>query len=375
MGLKGRNIIHIWLLCLLVCFPALAHASERPLRVAFISPSTKARPFWDDYVSFMEVAADSLGIDLRVDMADNRYDVTDRIRRVVYGPDKPDYLVCIYQADSSILGLKITTEAGVKTLFVNTAVMAQDQSQAGQPREMFPLWIGHIYPDDLAAGRQLAERLIRQAKELEMRGPDGKVHLLGIGGNLLATSSIFRKEGLDIAVREHSDAALDRFVLGYWKRDVSAEKTRELLDLHPEARVIWAINDFTALGVMDAIEEKGMVPGRDILTGGIDWTPECIQQVREGRMVASIGGHFMEGAWALIMLLDYHNGHDFADPDPTLRSEMRVIDRETLDTYLPIVDRENWKRIDFRRFSKTYNPDLTKYDFSPDAVVRQLARH
>lgn len=322
----------------------------------------------------MKTAARSLDIDLSVVVADNRYDVTDGVRQVVYSPAKPGYLVIIYQAESTITSLKIAQDAKVKTLLVNTGVMSQEQDLVGQPREKYPFWIGHIYPDDALAARHLAQRLIQRAQQLNLHAPDGNIHLLGIGGNLLATSSIFRKRGLFQALEEHPDVTLDRFVLGYWLRETSCDKTSQLLALHKEASVVWAINDYTALGVLDAMELNGLTPGKDILTGGIDWTPECIEQVQMGRIEASIGGHFMEGAWALIMLLDYHSGHDFADPDPTLRSEMRVIDRETMDDYLPIIDRNNWARIDFKRFSKTHNPELTGYDFSPDAVVNQLTR-
>ena len=35
--------------------------------------------------------------------------------------------------------------------------------------------------------------------------------------------------------------------------------------------------------------------------------------LRSGRLAALAGGHFMSGAWVLVMLYDYHHGHDFAD--------------------------------------------------------------
>ena len=54
---------------------------------------------------------------------------------------------------------------------------------------------------------------------------------------------------------------------------------------------------------------------------------------------------------------------------------MRLIDKGNLKTYLPVLDRANWEKIDFKRFTRTHNKRLTKYDFSPEAVARQLARH
>jgi hypothetical protein len=52
---------------------------------------------------------------------------------------------------------------------------------------------------------------------------------------------------------------------------------------------------------------------------------------------------------------------------------MCCIDLGNLDAYLPVLDQDNWKRIDFKRFTKTFTPGLAAYDFTPEAVLRQLA--
>ena len=359
---------------LLMALPSYASAQVESFSVTFVSPSTaSSRPFWNDYISFMRVAAKNLGVDLTVLEADNRFEVNDLARKALHGPTKPDYLVYIYQAGTSITTLKMAGSAGVKTLIVNTDVVADEKAVVGAPREIYRLWIGHIFPDDVMAGGMLAKRLIDKARRMDLQTADKKIHIIGLGGNLTATSSLYRKAGFANTTEGLSDVVVDRFVLANWKREVAHDKTSKLLSLYPEVKVFWAINDHTAMGVLDAINDTSAVPGKDILTGGIDWSPECIEKVLDGSMVTTIGGHFMEGAWALIMLLDYHNGHDFAQSKPTLKSEMRILDSETADTYLPALDRNNWPRIDFRQLSKTYNPELGKYDFSPDAITRQLS--
>ena len=344
-----------------------------PIKVTFISPSPRTKyPFWNDYISFMETAADSLGIELTVLEATSRYDILDKAHNVLNAQEKPDYLSFIYLAQSSLAVLRLAEEQGVKSVIANTDVTDDERAAAGKPRGRFRHWIGHIFPDDRLAGYQLAAELMDRGGDLGLRTEDGTLRILGVGGNLTASSAIDRRKGLEQALDEDSDVKLDRFVLAKWHRDIACEKTKILLQLYKESRIVWAVNDNTAFGVLDAMKHCGLVPGRDCLTGGIDWSPDGIEAVKDGQMLLTIGGHFMEGAWVLVLLYDYHHGVDFASSGVTMHSQMRTIDRDTLDTYLPVLDRANWGDIDFKHFTKTHNQDLTEYDFSPDAVVNEL---
>ena len=38
----------------------------------------------------------------------------------------------------------------------------------------------------------------------------------------------------------------------------------------------------------------------------------------------------------------------------------------------PEIGKVDWRGVDFTRFSKTRNPAVTRYTFTPDAVLRQL---
>ena len=371
---KAVSLICLFVLAVAsVAVPAEVRAD--PIKVTFISPSPRTKyPFWNDYISFMETAADSLGIELTVLEATSRYDILDKARKALQGPEKPDYLSFVYLAQYGLAVLKLAEEQGVKSIIANTDVATGERDAAGKPRERFLHWIGHIYPDDRLAGYQLAVQLIERGKAMGLQARDGLLHVVGIGGNLTSSSAFERRKGLETALNETAGVKLDRFVLAQWNRNIASEKTRLLINLHENARVFWAVNDNTAFGVLDAMKHRGLAPGRNCLTGGIDWSPEGVEAVEQGQMVLTIGGHFMEGAWTLVLLYDYHHGNDFAPFGVTMHSRMQTIDRDTLDRYLPVLDRANWGLIDFKRFTRTDNPELAKYDFSPDAVARELAR-
>jgi hypothetical protein len=108
-----------------------------------------------------------------------------------------------------------------------------------------------------------------------------------------------------------------------------------------------------------------------VRVGGIDWTPPSLQAVREGRMVATLGGHFLEGAWALVLLHDFHHGRDFAAEGLDWRTQMVPITRDTVDTFLRFLEGGDWEWIDFRAFSRVANPALKHYDFSLRALFAQ----
>ena len=88
-------------------------------------------------------------------------------------------------------------------------------------------------------------------------------------------------------------------------------------------------------------------------------------------MVVTHGGHFLVGAWAMVILRDYHDGRDFAEEDVRLQFPMGAFDLPVARRF-PEIGKVDWRKVDFTRFSKTRNPAVTRYNFTPDAVLSQL---
>ncbi|WP_108649122.1 hypothetical protein [Dongshaea marina] len=80
----------------------------------------------------------------------------------------------------------------------------------------------------------------------------------------------------------------------------------------------------------------------------------------------------MDGAWALVMLYDYHHGKDFIRE--RFKPRMYPITRDNLAQYQPLLIQSRWEEIDFRKFSKVYNPKVKRYDFSPEMVMKSLRK-
>jgi len=125
-----------------------------------------------------------------------------------------------------------------------------------------------------------------------------------------------------------------------------------------------------ALGAVQGIEAHGMTAGKDILTGGIDWADFALDKIKDSTFTLSVGGHYMDGAWALIMLYDYHFGKTLENK--TEKSEFSSLNQNNVDLYIKNIGSMNWDTIDFTKFSKVKNHHIKKYKFGLKEVLKQL---
>lgn len=108
----------------------------------------------------------------------------------------------------------------------------------------------------------------------------------------------------------------------------------------------------------------------EILVGSIDWSPSALEKIEEGVFTVSVGGHFLDCAWSIVMLCDHFLGHDFG-PKTALSSYV-ALTRENLNRYDLFFEEARWPSIRFSSFSKTRNPGLAEYEFSVDAILSSL---
>jgi len=364
-----KGIICCVLILGIFSFETIAHSSEK-IQVTFINPDEVGNPFWDLVTNFMQAAANDLGIQLNVLYVNkNRYRATDLVKESLNSSNKPDYLIYIFQRGQGGKILSTAEKMNVRSFIFNTDIPENERSSVNGPREKFSYWIGHMFPDDVKAGHDLAVTLIEEARANAKHGKDGKIHLVGVSGSRDSTAALDRNNGLEKAVKSFKDVKLDQIVYANWDGQFAARQTIGLLNRYAGISVFWTASDGLALGVIEGLNKSVKIVGRDVFTGGIDWTEAGINAVRDGKLVASLGGHFMEGAWVLVLINDYHHGIDFISFGKTIRSRMQVISKRNVQSYLRQLGDKNWEDIDFRRFSKVYNPKLKTYDFSLKAIL------
>jgi ABC-type sugar transport system substrate-binding protein len=344
-------------------------------RVAFINPGLTGEAFWTSAARAMEAAAKDLGMTLEVQWAERQFPkALDIARTIAERPAQamPDVVVIVNEGGAGPELLRLLAPRTKVFMAFSGIDTPAEVAITGAPRERFPNWIGSLEPVAEQAGHQVASELIRKAREAGLRGPDGRIHLLAISGDRSTPTSVLRSQGMRRAVLEAGDVVLDQEVFAHFRRERAFEVAQVLFDRHRAARVVWAGSDQMAFGAMQALQQRGLTPGRDALFGGINTSAEAMQALREGRLSALSGGHFILGAWAMVLIHDHLRGADFAATEG-LRIQAPMFTRFTPATAEVFTRRfggDDFSGVDFSRFSKARNPGIARYDFGFDPLLR-----
>jgi ABC-type sugar transport system substrate-binding protein len=347
-------------------------AADDRFRIALFTGSDENNPFWKLFTDFMSEVAADLDIEVEYYYADgNRKRIESQVLDVCRRADRPDAIVI---QDFRLNGVKILNLANEKQMpvfLVNSGLEPNEKQKVGAPRKELQYWIGEMLPEEHDAGLQLANALIDEAKKDPQHvDADGRVHVIALTGEIRHVAASERVRGLQdaIASRPNDDAILHQVVEADWDRGLARSRCRILHRRYPDATVIWTASDYMAMGAIDAVRDRGLVPGRDVIVGGVDATREAIRLIEEGTMHATVGGHFMEGGWVTVLLHDYLHG---VDPDripPQHRSPMELVTKENLARYRMLLQQSNWKRTDFRQLSLLRSPERNGYRFGPQVI-------
>jgi ABC-type sugar transport system substrate-binding protein len=342
------------------------------MKAMFLAPSLGLEyGFYDVFTDIMRVAATQLGIDLEVADCGKSADRMIDCARVLEDPARrPDYVLLPDYMGCGRDLLPMLDAAGVGVFFVAEVIAGGARATHGEPRGKYSRWLGEIVPGDDEAGYLLAKTLTREARARARTSTDGKIHVGILSGDQSA-AGLARFRGWHRLMGEEPDVERASFQYASWEREPAKGATALMLRSHPEIGVIWAANDAMALGAAAALREASRVPGKDVLLGGIDLGYEALVGVCEGTLAVSIGGHFLDGARALILLHDHHRGQDF---EPWSRSSPLVVaTAENAERYRRFVERRAWRAVDFTRFSRVRNPGADTPELSLESIVLEQA--
>lgn len=352
-------------------------AGAAPMKAAALIPDPPENLFWGNVMSFMNAVAEDLDIELEIveSLGASTYKLKRDGMKIINSPDKPDYIITGYWIGVTDKLLETAAKKDIGVFIFNTGISAAEQQRVGAPRQRHRHWIGHMMPDDVQAGYQLADILADTARELHPGKGKPILKVAGLSGTADSSVAADRDLGLQQKVENDPQLEMTAALDTDWRYSTAGKATEELLSRYPDLSIVWTAADALALGAVDILKDKGLQPGVDVVTGGIDWSDDGIRAVKRGDMAATLGGHFMEGGWALILAYDYHNGIDFSeDLGTTIVTPMQAITGRNVDAYVEKIGDQNWRKIDFRQFSKTYNKSLDRYDFSLNTLLENIAR-
>ena len=163
--------------------------------------------------------------------------------------------------------LKEAKEAGIPVVLFDRAV---DVSEPG----LYVSLIGSDFVEEgRRAGRWVVENVGENANVAELVGTPG------------SAPAIDRKKGFEEIIKDYPDIKIIKSQSGDFTRAKGKEVMESFLK-SPDAdqiQVLFAHNDDMALGAIQAIEEAGKKPGKDIVIISIDGVKTMFEAINEGK--------------------------------------------------------------------------------------------
>jgi len=334
-------------------------------RVLFLNPGEPVErgkgPHWRMAARFMAVAAKAFGMQLEVLFAERDHLLMLRqAEEVAQRSEWPDYIVIVNEKLAGPQMLKTLARTTAKVMMIHNDLTPEQRREVGNEREQMRHWIGTVTTDEAASEYRLMAELARQLGDREPR-------VIGITGDRATPVSLERAQGVSEFINRSGRGQVLQTAFSDWSVADAESKAHLLLSRYPEANVMWAANDSMALGTLRAVKARGA----KVLVGGTGAWPEALASIGEGGLSASVGSHFFIGAWAMVLLHDYHHGQDFAaHGGPNLKLDyLYVVNRDNAAHY----DQAVYKRdgaLDFGIYSKVLHPRPGRYDFNLTPLLR-----
>ena len=342
--------------------------------VVFINPGKTTEAYWLAAADSMKAASRSLGVALEVKFAERDNPRILAIAQEIVArpkPQRPDYAIITNDYGLGPKLLSIFENSGIQIFFAYSPPSVADQLTMGGPRQTYRNWIGSLQPRAADAGYLTAQALIAKGRSAKAQAADGKLHMVAIAGDRSTTVSIQRNDGMLQAVKEAGDVVLDQVIYSDWSREKAEQQSEVLFERYPMARLVWAGSDQMAFGAMKTWEKRGGQAGQNAWFSAVNTSREAMEAVKSGRLAALAGGHFIVGAWALVMVYDHANGRDFADEGLDLDRPMFVLfDARGADRFLARYGDGQYDSLDFKKYSKFLNPGIKRYNFSFEQLMR-----
>ncbi|MCP4298241.1 MAG: substrate-binding domain-containing protein, partial [Proteobacteria bacterium] len=228
---------------------------------------------------------------------------------------------------------------GIKVFLFNEGFSDKYLLSTGNPVDVYENCVVDLLPNDSLAGYLLAQELIRE-RRLMTNSDD--VSILGITGSPRTTSSEKRTKGLKQAIFEDSAATLLQTAPAYWELEKAEAVTRLAFQRYSDVDIIWSASDQMAEGAYRVIHDQK----KNTMTGGIDWATFAFDRVLHDDFSVSVGGHFFDGAWILVLLHDYHNSGKLPLKH-YLSNSFAAVTKSNVKNVWELLKENDWDSVDF----------------------------
>lgn len=356
-------IFTMLIFALTVCDQASALTKKRP-RIVMITPSSPTNSYWPSVFRVINSVARDLDYHFEhVDVGvKDRFIQNDLAIKIMEGPNRPDALIIVVAIGNTKPILDVAERLKIPVI-IQGPLWPFEIKTVGLPREKYKQYIALVQQEEVLKGYMSAKLLFTKAMANKHLAADGKIHLLAIGGQKRWVGSTQREEGMQKALKEFPMIELKQISPGKWDTAEAKVLTTKMLARFPESSIVWAASDAMAEGAMQAFEAKGKsAASGKVYVSGIDMAEFGLRNVIAGRSVGTAAMSVLGMGEMMVYIYDYLMGKDFVkEIGTTIEPETLLATPENANQLLELVNRVD--KIDYKLFSKVYNPNLKKYDF------------
>lgn len=163
--------------------------------------------------------------------------------------------------------------AGIPVILCDRAIDPDDNS----------LYATFIGSDFLEEGRRAARWLV------DKQSGQQSVNIVELAGTSGSAPAIDRKQGFAEIIASHPEMRIIYSAAGDFTQVKGKEMMQAALNVYDrQIDVVYAHNDDMALGAIQAIEEQGLQPGKDILIVSIDGTKAAFRAMLTGKLNCTV---------------------------------------------------------------------------------------
>jgi simple sugar transport system substrate-binding protein len=167
--------------------------------------------------------------------------------------------------------LREAKRARIPVILTDRAVDVQDTS----------LWVTFMGSDFVEEGRRAGNWLAKQV--------NGKANIVELQGTVGSAPAIDRKKGFEEVIAKYPDMKIIKSQSG----DFTRSKGKEVMEAFLKAEgkninVLFSHNDDMAIGAIQAIEEFGLKPGKDIIIVSVDGVRGAFEAMIEGKLNCTV---------------------------------------------------------------------------------------
>jgi ABC-type sugar transport system substrate-binding protein len=322
---------------------ASGSAAIKNPKVGFVIPLI-SNPYWKLIQDFAQGAAGTLGVELQTGQADS--DETKQIN-IIEGMIASGVDGLVVGPVSDKVGdtvLKDAEAANIPVVFMQRSPGVKPADYQGKQ------YVGFVGTADVEGGTTAAQTLYDT-------GARKWVAMTGSQGNSVAEDRL--KAAQDFAAA-HPDVTLLDSQYGNEARDAGQKTMENFLSAYPGPGFdgTYSFNDEGALGAIQALKNANVLD--KVKVSAIDGTTDAVNAVAAGDLTVTVGGGYACGAFALVELFDYINGHPPKDREVLI--PLVAVTKDNATKYQDQV-LNGMSTYDFKAVSQVYTPGASTDDY------------